>query len=185
MEEAVSPDRLIALRKFFAAIEPRTPEVVALMYARLFAAVPEAASLFKGDLQDQQQRFGLMLQSIVRLTRSSHLWPVSAFTGQASVPAVDMLGTRHADAGVVPEHFELMKQVLCDCCAEMFPKDFTPPVQEALAFIFDVMSRSLVMTVELAKANRDKKNRLPAREGPAAAGDLSSYLDGGAVTQPA
>jgi hemoglobin-like flavoprotein len=173
----MSPDRLLALRKFFAAIEPRLPEVVALMYARLFAAVPEAASLFKGDLADQQRRYGLMLQSIIKLTRSSHLWPVSAFSGQASVPAVDMLGTRHADAGVVPEHFELMKQVLCGCCSEMFPNDFTPPAQEALGFIFDVMSRSLVRTVELAQVNRDKKNKLPDREMAPANGDLGAYLD--------
>jgi hemoglobin-like flavoprotein len=176
----MSPDRLVALRKFFTAIEPRLPEVVALMYARLFEAVPEAAALFKGDLQEQQRRYGLMLQSMIRLTRSSHLWPISAFSGQASVPAVDMLGTRHADAGVAPEHFELMKQVLCGCCAEMFPQGFTPQAQEALGFIFDVMSRSLVRTVELAQANRDRKNKLPDREMPPVAGDLNTYLDASA-----
>jgi hemoglobin-like flavoprotein len=172
----MSPDRLIALRKFFAAIEPQIPEVVALMYSRLLAEAPEAATMFKGDLLEQQRRYALMLQSIIKLTRSSQLWPVSAFTGQASVPAVDMLGARHADAGVVPEHFELMKQVLCGCCAETFPKDFTPPVQEALGFIFDVLSGALVRTVELAQANREKKNRLPDRDLPPAAGGLHNYL---------
>jgi hemoglobin-like flavoprotein len=173
----MSPDRLLALRKFFAAIEPRLPEVVALMYIRLFAVAPEAASMFKGNIKDQQRRYGLMLQSIIKLTRSSHLWPVSAFTGQASVPAVDMLGTRHADAGVVPEHFQLMKQVLCDCCAAKFAKEFTPAAQEALGFIFDVMSRSLVRTVELTRANRDTKNKLPDREMAPTSGDLGGYLD--------
>jgi hemoglobin-like flavoprotein len=173
----MSPDRLVALRRFFAAIEPQIPQVVALMYSRLFTAAPEASKMFASDLQEQQRRFGVMLQSVIKLTRSSHLWPVSAFTGQASVPAVDMLGARHADAGVVPEHFELVKQILCGCCAEMFPKDFTPPVEEALGFIFDVMARSLTHTVELAQAGREKKNRLPDRDLAPAAGDIYNYLD--------
>jgi hemoglobin-like flavoprotein len=172
----MSPDRLLALREFFATIEPRLPEIVALMYARLFAAFPETASLFKGDLKVQQRRYGLMLHSIIKLTRSNHLWPVSAFSGQASVPAVDMLGARHADVGVAPEHFELMKQVLCRCCAEKFPKEFTPPAREALGFIFDVMSRSLAQTVELARCNREKKKPMPDRELAPASGELNAYL---------
>ena len=35
-----------------------------------------------------------------------------------------------------------MKVVLCRCFRETFPKDFSPPVEKALAFIFDVVSHS-------------------------------------------
>ena len=87
-----------------------------------------------------------MLWSIVRLTRSSELWPVNAWTGQAPIPAVEKLGMRHACARVQPEHFETMKLVLSRCFREMFPREFTPSVDNALAFIFDVVSRSTAVS---------------------------------------
>ncbi len=138
----MSPDQLAALRTFFATVEPRLPDIVALMYDRFFEAMPETAILFKGDMQEQHRQFTLMLWSIVRLTRSSELWPVNAWTGQASIPAIEKLGMRHSHAGVRPEHFETMKNVLSRCFREMFPKDFSSSVEKALAFIFDVMSHS-------------------------------------------
>jgi hemoglobin-like flavoprotein len=142
----MSPDQLAALRAFFAVAEARLPDIVALMYERFFEAMPETAPLFKGDMQEQHRQFTLMLWSIVRLTRSSELWPVNAWTGQAPIPVIEKLGMRHAWAGVQPEHFETMKVVLSRCFREMFPKEFSTPVDKALAFIFDVVSRSTAVS---------------------------------------
>ncbi len=138
----MNPDQLAALRTFFATAEPHLADLVALMYERLFETSPEAASLFKGDMEEQQRQFALMLWSIVRLTRSSELWPINAATGQASIPAVEKLGVRHARAGVKREHFEAMKAALAECCRQMFADDFTPAADKALAFIFDVVSHA-------------------------------------------
>ena len=138
----MSPDQLAALRTFFTTAEARLPDIVAVMYDRFFEAMPETAPLFKGNMHEQHRQFTSMLWSIVRLTRSSELWPVNAWTGQAPIPAIEKLGMRHAHAGVQPEHFETMKVVLCGCFREMFPKDFSTPVEKALAFIFDVVSHS-------------------------------------------
>jgi hemoglobin-like flavoprotein len=138
----MSPDQLAALRAFFATAETRLPDIVALMYDRFLRAMPETATLFKGDMQEQHRQFTLMLWSIVRLTRSSELWPVNARTGQAPIPAVEQLGMRHAHIGVRPEHFETMKVVLSRCFRDLFPKDFTPPVEKALSFVFDVLSHA-------------------------------------------
>ena len=142
----MSPDQLAALRAFFATAEARLPDIVALMYVRFFEAMPETAPLFKGDMQEQHRQFTLMLWSIVRLTRSSELWPVNAWTGQAPIPAIEKLGMRHSYTGVQPEHFETMKVVLSRCFRELFPKEFSPPVDKALAFIFDVVSRSTAVS---------------------------------------
>ncbi len=147
----MSPDQLAALRTFFATAEARLPDIVALMYDRFFEAMPGTAPLFKGGMEEQHRQFTLMLWSIVRLTRSSELWPVNAWTGQAPIPAVEKLAIRHAQAQVQPEHFETMKVVLCRCFRETFPKDFSPPVEKALAFIFDVLSHS---TAEAKGGNR-------------------------------
>ena len=138
----MSPDRLAALRTFFATAEPHLADVVALMYERLFEAAPEAASLFKGDMEEQHRQFALMLWTVVRLTRSSELWPINASTGQAPIPAVEKLGVRHARAGVRREHFEAMKVALTESCRDMFADDFTPAAEKALGFIFDVVSHA-------------------------------------------
>lgn len=138
----MGPDRLAALRTFFATAEPRLPDIVALMYERFFEVLPETSPLFRGGMREQERLFTAMLWGLVRLTRSSELWPVNAFTGQAPIPAIEKLGSFHARAGVQPEHFETMKAVLSRCFSEMFPKEYTPPVDEALAFIFDVSSRA-------------------------------------------
>jgi hemoglobin-like flavoprotein len=164
----MSPDQLSALRAFFTTAETRLPDIVALMYDRFLKAMPETAPLFKGDMQEQHRQFTLMLWSIVRLTRSSELWPVNAWTGEAPIPAVEKLGMRHAHVGVRPEHFETMKVVLSRCFREMFPKDFTPPVEKALAFIFDVLSH--------ATTGSEGNNRQGRMTRKAVAN--KSYLDG-------
>ncbi len=167
----MSPDQLAALRTFFATVEPRLPDIVALMYDRLFEAMPETATLFKGDMQEQHRQFTLMLWSVVRLTRSSELWPVNAWTGQAHIPTIEKLGMRHSHAGVLPEHFEAMKKVLSRCFREMFPKDFTTSVEKALGFIFDVLSHS----TSKPKVNRASPGGRMTRRTTAAA--IVSYID--------
>ncbi len=149
--------------------------MVAVVYVRLFEAIPEAASLFKGDLQDQQRRFANMLQSIVKLTRSSHLWPVTALAGQASIPTLDSLGSRHAAAGVTAQHFAIMKSVFSKYFEETAPNEFTPDVQEAFGFIFDVFARSLAKSGEGPAAILDRKNEPPG-ESSQAAHNLRNYF---------
>ena len=139
----MTPDNLAALRTFFASIGTRLPNVAALTYRRLFEAEPEATKLFKGNTREQQLLFMEKLQSIIKLTRSSQLWPVYAPTGQVPIPKVAELGRRHAQAGVTVRHFVVVKGVLAGVCREVAPAEFTPPVAEALAFIFDVLAQSL------------------------------------------
>ncbi len=133
------------------------------MYRRIFEAVPEAKSLFKGNLQEQQAHYMRMLQSIVKLTRSSHLWPVSAFSGTASLPVLDKLGTIHADVGITRAHFDLMKAVLSQCCREIDPAAFTARVEGALGFIFDVVGHSLTKSCDIREEELARKNSLPFR----------------------
>lgn len=138
----IVPNQLAALREFFSNIESDLPEIVSLMYERFFEAVPEAASLFKGDFAAQQMQFTLMLRSTIALTRSSQLWPVDAEAGRASLPEIEYLGLRHACAGVQPEHFAAMKWALARTLAEMYPRDFDRDIEDALSFIFDVVARA-------------------------------------------
>jgi hemoglobin-like flavoprotein len=158
----MGPNDLSALRNFFTAIEPKLPEVVDAMYARVFEAAPWAKPLFTGNLQAQQKRYMQMLQTMVKLTRSSHLWPVGAFTGEASLPILDQLGTIHADVGIKREHFDLMKSILSQCCKEVGGDAFNPRVEKALGFIFDVVANSLTKSSDICEEELARKNSLPA-----------------------
>lgn len=173
----MGPGDLSALRGFFTRNEGRLPEVVANMYSRIFEAVPEAKPLFKGNLEDQQAHYMRMLQSIVKLTRSSHLWPVSAFSGKASLPILDKLGAIHADVGITKAHFDLMKSVLSKCCKEVDPAGFTAPVERGLGFIFDVVANSLVKTCDLQEEELARKNSLPLRGGELPAEDYERFFN--------
>lgn len=150
----MGPDRLAALRTFFETAEPQFPTIVALMYRRFFEARPETIRLFKGGMPEQQRQFAAMLWSIVTLTRSSELWPIDAMTGHAPIPAIEKLAMQHAAAGARPEHFETMKAVLARCLHEAFPREFSPPVADALAFVFDVAARATAYSKDLSGPSR-------------------------------
>jgi len=169
----MTPDRLAALRAFIASTETRLPSAVDAMYGSLFETLPDAQSLFKGDLYEQKVSFTLMLQHIVKLTRSSQLWPVSSRTGQATLPVLNELRERHANAGVTPEHFEKMKIVLSHAFEQIAPAEFTPPVAEALGFVFDVLARSLTMPQTSAPGDLVSKLHQPGTE----LHDPGSYFD--------
>ncbi len=170
----MTADRLAALRTFFVKIEPRLPEVVALMYDLFFEAEPSAARLFKGELGEQKQRFVHELQSIVRLTRSSELWPADAATGQILIPEVAEFGRRHAAAGVTLHHFEVMKKAMEQACEKIVPNEITLEVAEALSYLFEVLAHSLSTPADSAVSVLAML-RPAAREGTLH--DPSAYFD--------
>ena len=173
----MAPDNLTALRTFFACIETRLPEMVDVMYVRLFEGDPKLAPLFKGDLREQKARFTSMLMNLVILTRSRHLWPVAALTGRASIPIFDRLATFHVNIGVTPEHFMKMKAVLLEVCEERAAGDFTQKAAEALEFIFDVLARSLALAGpgETGLPTGEKRLQPPATQ--AEMQDPKQYFD--------
>ena len=79
----------------------------------------------------------------MKTTRSSQLWPAGAATGQMLIPDVAALGRSHAKLGVAPAHFSLMNDMLAWTCKEAAFEEFTPLVEEGLAFVFDVLGASL------------------------------------------
>jgi hemoglobin-like flavoprotein len=157
----MGPGQLAELRQFLAGVEPQLPQAVAVMFNRLLETIPEARQLFKGDLQHQQERYLHMLREIVKLTRSCHLWPVQALSGTSSIPAIDSLGSRHSRLGVTRDHFDKMRTVLVQCFKLHCQERFTPAAEEALGFIFDVVSRASTSTSKATQEDVARKNKLP------------------------
>ncbi len=157
----MTPEQLTELRNFFVSYEPRLPQTVAVMYSRLLEAIPEVRQLFKGDFQEQEKRYLLMLQELVRLTRSSQLWPIQAGAGTSTIPAIDKLGSLHSCLGITEEHYGKMKAVLAQCFREDCPEQFTPAAEEALGFIFDVVASASANTCGITEEEIAHKHKLP------------------------
>jgi hemoglobin-like flavoprotein len=157
----MSPGQLAELRQFLACVETQLPQAVAIMFSRLLEAIPETRQLFKGDLEYQQERYLHMLREIVKLTRSCHLWPVQAFTGTSSIPAIDKLGSFHSCAGVTREHYDKMLAVLVESFKESCPEHFGQGSEEALRFIFEVLAKATSNTCNISSEVVMHKNKLP------------------------
>lgn len=136
-------DRLTALRNFFIEMEPKLPGVFALSHQRLFEVEPALAGYFGERVREHLPLFFDKMQSVVKTTRSSQLWPAGAATGQMLIPEVAALGRSHAKFGVEPAHFSLMNDMLAWTCKEAAFEEFTPLAEEGLAFVFDVLGASL------------------------------------------
>ena len=172
----MSPDRLAALRKFFASVEPRLPHTVDGMFSRLLEAVPEAINLFTGDPEEAKARYLRMLYSIVQLTRSSQLWPVQAFTGTASIPAFAALRHSHARMHLTRVHFDKMKAALAQSFREDFPEEFTPEIDEALGFIFNVAAKAMTEPEAPPEEHGGHNGRLPHQDETPGRADFASYF---------
>jgi hemoglobin-like flavoprotein len=169
-----TPDRLAALRTFFAEMEPHLPAIVALTYNKMFAVEPDTVLLFKDGIREQQISFLGKLKGIVRLTRSSHLWPAGAPKGPILIPQIVEFGRSYAGTGVTPAHFVLMKEMMTRACKEVAPTSFTPPVEEALSFVFDVLAQSLTA----ADGSRDALSKLRLCQSGTILHDPAAYFDG-------
>lgn len=172
----MSPQQLAELRKFLTCIEARLPQAIAIMYSRFLEAIPEAAGLFKGDLQEQQEQYLHMLREIVKLTRSSHLWPVQAITGTSSIPAIDKLGSFHSCLGVQREHFDKMKTMLVQCFYEYCPEHFNADAEVALGFIFDVLAQASNGTCGINPDVWANKNKLPHQHKTVEPGSFAGFF---------
>jgi len=168
-----APDGFAALRSFFVKVEPQLPGIVASLYEKACEAEPGVALLFKGTVHEQRMAFLGKLESIVKLTRSSHLWPASTPAGQMLIPEVMELAKRSAKRGITPAHFAVAKLIIVLACKEAAPSDFTPEAEEALTFIFDVLAQSMTAGVSGA----DALSKLRLRESGAPLFDPSTYFD--------
>ena len=174
--ESHDSQQLAELRKFLTCIEARLPQAVAIMYSRLLEAIPEAAGLFKGNVQEQQQQYLHMLREIVK---AHPFEPSVAGSGLHR----DLIDPRHRQAwklslclGVKREHFDKMKTMLVHCFYEYCPEHFSADAEAALGFIFDVLAKGLNGTCGIAPEVWAHKNKLPHQHKTVEPGNFVTFL---------
>jgi hemoglobin-like flavoprotein len=149
----MTPAQVACVQQSFAQVRPRADTVAARFYQRLFTLDPLVRPLFPDDLTAQGRKLmdmlGLVVGGLPRLDTIR--------------PAVQALGQRHVQYGVLPQHYEAVGAALLWTLEQELGADFTPEVREAWTRAYTVLAQ--LMTTAAGEPSRSGQPR-PTRHGP-------------------
>jgi hemoglobin-like flavoprotein len=121
LAERVSAEQITLVQHSFAQLGGQAEQIASLFYTRLFDLAPSLLPLFRGERQEQERKFTVMLVALVH--GLPHL--------DTLLPVVQGLGRRHADYGVQANHYALVETALVGALAQGLGAAFTPAVAAA------------------------------------------------------
>lgn len=101
------------LRSMYERIRGRDTQLARFFYARLFAVEPRMRALFRGDPHEQAQKLTAALDTVVRNFENPG----------TNAAMLSDLGKRHAAYGVLPEHYDLVIDLLVESMSELLKPD--------------------------------------------------------------
>jgi hemoglobin-like flavoprotein len=149
----MTPVQVACVQQSFAQVRPRADTVAARFYQRLFTLDPLVRPLFPDDLTAQGRKLmdmlGLVVGGLPRLDTIR--------------PAVQALGQRHVQYGVLPQYYEAVGAALLWTLEQELEAAFTPEVREAWTRAYTVLAQ--LMTTAAGEPSRSGQSR-PTRHGP-------------------
>ena len=134
----------------FDSLGDRRRELGRHFYDHLFASHPELRRLFPADMAGQQQKLEDALDLVVhRLAGRDTL-----------VPILEDLGRRHADYGVLPEHFEAAGTQLLATLQALSGPAWGEPLRRAWAHAYDRVAHVIVRGLVKAQAHVEETQHL-------------------------
>ncbi|GJM02647.1 MAG: hemoglobin [Rhodomicrobium sp.] len=144
----MTPEQVELVQSSFKKVEPIATEAGDLFYGRLFEIAPQVRPMFSDDIATQRDKLMKMLSTAV-----TNLHQVELI-----IPAVEDLGRRHVDYGVVDEHYDTVGSALLWTLEQGLKDDFTPEVKEAWTETYTTLAG--VMKAAAAEAPPKKKGLL-------------------------
>ena len=129
----MSPQQKYLIRKSFAHVESHGTVPALIFYRRLFELDPALRPLFKSDIEVQAARLLDMLGALI-----SHLERTQLLEAE-----LRLMGQRHVEYGVLPQHYETVRRALLDMLAETLCGEFTPEVREAWATLYSAVAEAM------------------------------------------
>ncbi len=188
----MTPEQTRLLAESFGKLENRLYDLGSLVYQKLFELMPESRRLFKGDMEEQKLKLARVFAEFVRVkTRSQHFLPVTKKGGEAVIPGVGALGTRHEENyGVGCKHYTNMRVALLYAISTLLGKDYNDEIGRAWAETFDMLAEAMQKhagenpeAVAFARLFHNRRAPDPAASQPASDGyadsgkDLERYLN--------
>jgi hemoglobin-like flavoprotein len=126
----MTPEQRTLVQTTFAKVAPIAEPAAALFYQRLFELDPSLKPLFKSDMAEQGKKLMQMIGvAVAGLDRPAEL-----------LPAVRLLGARHAGYGVKDEHYDTVAAALVWTLEQGLGADFTPEVKNAWVTVYGLLS---------------------------------------------
>ena len=122
----IPTDQKITVQDSFRLLENFWGEAAALFYRRLFELDPTLRPLFKVSIHEQEKKFMDMLRIMVfGLDYPDQL-----------IPALQLLGERHASYGVQPENYGTVETALLWMLDQGLEDQFTPEMKAAWEAVY-------------------------------------------------
>lgn len=117
----------------FAQVEPIAVVAADLFYTRLFELDPSLKAMFHGDMTEQGKKLMTMLGvAVTNLTKPDVV-----------LPALQMLGQRHAGYGVTESHYETVGAALLWTLEKGLGEAFTTEVREAWGAVYTLVADTM------------------------------------------
>jgi hemoglobin-like flavoprotein len=117
----------------FAQVEPIAVVAADLFYTRLFELDPSLKPMFHGDMTEQGKKLMTMLGvAVTNLTKPDVV-----------LPALKMLGQRHAGYGVTEAHYATVGTALIWTLEKGLGEAFTPEVHEAWGAVYTLVADTM------------------------------------------
>ena len=130
----MTPRQIQVIQETFAQVELISEPAAALFYDRLFTLDPSLRRLFTSDMQQQGHRLMQMIAVAVRgLTDLERL-----------IPAVRVLGQRHAGYGVEPHHYGTVGTALLWTLEQGLGDAFTPEARAAWTTVYGILAGAML-----------------------------------------
>jgi len=139
-EGPISGTDIALVQESFAKVAPIAEAAAELFYNRLFEIDSRLKDLFKGDMKEQGRKLmGMIELAVTGLDNLDKL-----------VPAVQVLGLRHAGYGVQPAHCGMVAEALLWTLGQGLGDDFTPDVEAAWTNVYTVLAETMIVASEAA-----------------------------------
>ncbi len=126
----MTPRQIELVQTSWKQVEPIADQAAAMFYARLFELDPQVRPLFVSDANEQGRKLMQMITLAVNgLPKLETL-----------IPAVEELGTRHGDYGVLEEHYDTVGEALLWTLKQGLANAFTPEVEQAWAETYTTLA---------------------------------------------
>jgi hemoglobin-like flavoprotein len=130
----MTPQEIKLVQMSFAKVAPIAATAADLFYSRLFEIAPEIRPMFPNDLTEQKKKLMSMLGTVVSgLSRLDMM-----------VPAIQMLGRRHAEYGVTAAHYAPVGAALVWTLEQGLGDEFTDEVRKAWVAAFTTLATTMI-----------------------------------------
>ena len=127
-------DQIALVKESFALVEPHLDDLATRYYADLFRGHPELRSLFTGDAKERRAKFGAEFAALVEVLDS---------LGQL-VSTATVLGTEHAESGVLPEYYVYFGESLRRALGEVLGARYDADVDTAWRLSYNLVAETMV-----------------------------------------